>query len=271
MLVAAAPKGAVGTRVGLLAAAAAGLWLGPSACFTLLSSRAPPATPAGTRTPTHTQTHTGRDCRGWSATEAGARSDSQLLALSPAVLQDMAVAAADAVAAAYLADAADAGPGMVGAGAALPLALPPVAMSGAGAAPVASLPSATERAEQGAVLTQQARERQRQPQQQQPGQPVAAGGGLAATIGRVTDALAGAARGARGPRRASSSSGAGSAKAGPSGGGSGGGSEGGGSALEAGWWPTYVHAQLNSTRQLQRFVNAVALNRWVQVRLAASC
>ena len=35
--------------------------------------------------------------------------------------------------------------------------------------------------------------------------------------------------------------------------------------LEAGLWPTFVHSQLGSTRQLQRFANQVALNRWMQV------
>ena len=31
--------------------------------------------------------------------------------------------------------------------------------------------------------------------------------------------------------------------------------------LEAGWWPTFTHRQLSSSRQLQRFTNQVALNR----------
>jgi hypothetical protein len=35
--------------------------------------------------------------------------------------------------------------------------------------------------------------------------------------------------------------------------------------LESGWWPTFVHSQLSSTRQLQRFANQVSLNRWVEV------
>ena len=139
----------------------------------------------------------GSCCRGWRATAAGARGDSQLLSLAPAVLQDMAVTAADAVAAAYLADAAAAGPADVTAAAAV---------------------------------------QQQQKQQQLQG----------------ALALAGAA--AQQDR-----SGVGRGSAGSSDGG------GGGGSLEAGWWPTFVHAQLGSTRQLQRFTNAVALNRWVQV------
>lgn len=44
---------------------------------------------------------------------------------------------------------------------------------------------------------------------------------------------------------------------------SGGSGAGAGTPLEAGWWPTYVHRQLDSTRALQRFCNAVLLRRWV--------
>lgn len=74
--------------------------------------------------------------RGWRATAAGARSGSQLLALAPTVLQDMAVTAADAVAAAYLADAATAGPTLA------------VAGSGAGQA-AAAAPSQQQQEQEG--------------------------------------------------------------------------------------------------------------------------
>lgn len=47
-----------------------------------------------------------RSVLGWRATQAGTRSQSQLLDLAPSVVQDMAVRIADAVAAAYLAEAA---------------------------------------------------------------------------------------------------------------------------------------------------------------------
>ena len=157
----------------------------------------------------------GSCCRGWRATAAGARGDSQLLSLAPAVLQDMAVTAADAVAAAYLADAAAAGPADVTAAAAV--------------------------------------QQQQKQQQLDLGRSSLTSSGSSGN-GGLQGALALAGAAAQQDR-----SGVGRGSAGSSDGG------GGGGSLEAGWWPTFVHAQLGSTRQLQRFTNAVALNRWVQV------
>ena len=145
--------------------------------------------------------------RGWRATAAGARSESQLLALAPSALQDMAVTAADAVAAAYLADAADAGPSAVA--------------RGAGAGEAAAAAAAQPVARQDGSEQQRRRRRRRGDRQQQ----------AAALVALARDGT--------------SSSGSGSS-----------------APLEAGWWPTFVHRQLGSSRQLQRFCNAVQLQRW---------
>lgn len=150
-------------------------------------------------------------CRGWRATAAGARSESQLLALAPSALQDMAVTAADAVAAAYLADAAATGPS--------PSVLAPRAGGSAGGAAAAT----------GAAAA---------PQQRTNSSSSSRGGEWVSVLAssRRRWPLSAA-------RPATSST--------------------AGASLEAGWWPTFVHRQLASTRQLQRFANAVALQRWV--------
>jgi hypothetical protein len=165
-----------------------------------------------------------RTRRGWRATAGGVRSDSHLLALAPAVLQDMAVTAADAVAAAYLADAATAGPALAG-------------ITPGDAAPSASQRSAAEEPQGGL-------------QQRQ--------GGIQAWLPVLRQR--GGARAASSPAVAASNS---------SGGGGGGG--GSGRPLEAGLWPTFVHPQLRSTRQLQRFANRVAAGRWVEVSCSTGC
>jgi hypothetical protein len=174
--------------------------------------------------------------RGWRATAAGARDDSALLALAPLVLQDLAVTAADAVAAAYLADAVEAAPSLAAVagaeGAASPLS-----------APISNAASS---------FVQQAEGSRQQQAPQQPGMqqssaavpsaPTPAGGALSQGGSEVarTDATQ-TSRSATGRRTS-------------------------GSPLEAGWWPTFVHPRLGSTRQLQRFANRVALQRWVEVR-----
>ena len=170
--------------------------------------------------------------RGWRATAAGTRSESQLLALAPAALQDMAVTSADAVAAAYLADAAAAGPTL--------------AARGSGS----SSEDGTSNRESARTSSEQQQRRQRWWWPRGKGaQGAALAPPAAAAAGQISSAAVGMPSG-------SGSSGASSTSSSP----------GSGSPLEAGWWPTFVRAQLSSTRQLQRFANQVALNRWVQVR-----
>ena len=131
----------------------------------------------------------------------------------------MAVTAADAVAAAYLADAAAAGPSAM-------------ARQAAAAAAAASMQAEVPSGEQQG----QASSGGLQPQGQQRQEGIQQQGAVPAL--RSTDG---------------------------SGGSSGAGSDAGSAArpLEAGWWPTFVHRQLGSTRQLQRFTNGVALQRWL--------
>jgi hypothetical protein len=171
--------------------------------------------------------------RGWRATAAGTRSESQLLSLAPAALQDMAVTAADAVAAAYLADAAAAGPSLAARGSSC-------SSSGDGT-------SSSESAPEG--LQQQRRQRWWW-FRGKGAQDSALAPPSAATAAQPNNAAIGMPSGSSGSGAGTSSSS----------------SPGSGSPLEAGWWPTFVRAQLGSTRQLQRFANQVALNRWVQVR-----
>lgn len=160
--------------------------------------------------------------RGWRATAAGTRSETQLLALAPAALQDMAVTAADAVAAAYLADAAAAGPSAV-------------ARQAAAAAPWQA-GAADE--QQGADKAGSAAEQQRlQQQQRQPDSKWRQQQGVLPAL-RSTKGSSSGAPSSDGPSTSSR-------------------------PLEAGWWPTFVHRQLGSTRQLQRFANGVALQRWL--------
>ncbi|PRW44374.1 DUF3685 family [Chlorella sorokiniana] len=133
----------------------------------------------------------------------------------------MAVTAADAVAAAYLADAAAAGPSAV------------VRQEAAAAAAAGDFMQADAAAGTAAAAQQGQQQQELQLGTQQGAVPAL----------RTTD-------GSTGSSGSSSSAGGEAASTAPR-------------PLEAGWWPTYVHRQLGSTRQLQRFANGVALQRWL--------
>lgn len=210
-------------------AAAAALALAPGEASAAEAGTEQQQEPGGALAPNHSSSPTGLarqqalavlrqgsdglpgSIRGWRASATGTRSDSQLLALAPAALQDWAVTAADAVAAAYLSDAADTGPS------------------------AAALRSGL--AGSSAVMAAAASGGEDRQQQQQAGSNGAQ---------QETALVSG-----------SSSSGTGAAPAALF---------ASSAPLEAGWWPTFVHRQLCNTRQLQRFANAVLLQRWVSCR-----
>lgn len=178
--------------------------------------------------------------RGWRATSAGVKSSSQLLALAPAVLHDMAVMVAEAAAAGYLSDV------------------------DAGLDPAAALQSAAALQAGGGT----------------PGSGGTSSGGVASSSGTGMQPLGSMDGAAQRP----SSSGSAMAPAGAlasqedlemtssnSSGSSGGGREGAGGLvpLEASYWPTFLHRQLSSTRQLQRFTNQASEWPWPLLRHAA--
>lgn len=139
----------------------------------------------------------------------------------------MAVTAADAVAAAYLADAAAAGPSAV--------ARRPSAAAGAASAQVDAAAQGEQQASDGGMQQQRQEPQRQQGAVQRPQQ------GTAPALLSVNGS-----RSSRSSSRGTNDDAASAAR-----------------PLEAGWWPTFVHSQLGSTRQLQRFTNAVVLQRWL--------
>ncbi|GAB4814318.1 hypothetical protein N2152v2_001364 [Parachlorella kessleri] len=175
------------------------------------------------------------ELRGWRATSAGARSSSQLLSLAPAVLHDMAVMVAEAVAAGYLADVE------------------------AGLDPAAAVTAAASLQKQAGSGRPAEHNRSGTSSSRSRGSPTegVAGATAAAELLAADRHGANSLVASTGSSRSSSLTSQSVSMTGSS--------TSGGALLplEASYWPTFLHRQLASTRQRQRFTNQVVVQRWL--------